>query len=77
MINVNDIVHSAPHDDLFFVLREIATLDDGSGAPVAVYSVYVPYGSLSRQDSAYPQTDDGLSIAIARCDYLAKRKAAR
>lgn len=26
-------------------------------------------------DSAYPRTTDGLSIAIVRCNYLAKRAA--
>jgi len=25
-------------------------------------------------DSSYPATDDGLSLAIARCDYLEKRR---
>ena len=28
----------------------------------------------STSDSAYPRTPDGLSIAIARCDYLAKTR---
>ena len=27
----------------------------------------------STSDSAYPRTPDGLSIAIARCNYLAKK----
>jgi len=29
----------------------------------------------STSDSAYPHTPDGLSIAIARCNYLAKKES--
>lgn len=29
----------------------------------------------STSDSAYPRTKDGLSLAIARCDYLGRREA--
>lgn len=38
------------------------------------YVVYRPYQAVaSITDSAYPKTPDGLSIAVARCDYLAGR----
>ena len=37
------------------------------------YVVYRVGLSVSISDSAYPKSPDGLSIAIARCDYLAKR----
>ena len=38
----------------------------------ASYTVYRTGLTHSTSDSAYPRTPDGLSIAIARCDYLAK-----
>jgi hypothetical protein len=43
------------------------------------YAVYrpAPGGTHSTGDSAYPRTPDGLSLAKARCDYLAKREAQR
>jgi len=31
----------------------------------------------SKTDSAYPKTDDGLSVAIARANYLDKREATK
>lgn len=37
------------------------------------YTVFKNVGTHSVSDSAYHKTEDGLSIAIARCDYLAKR----
>lgn len=37
------------------------------------YTVMVDSGTHSKSDSAYALTDDGLSLAKARCDYLAKR----
>ena len=40
------------------------------------YVVMRPHGSTaSETDSAYPRTPDGLSIAKARADYLARRAA--
>lgn len=40
------------------------------------YTVFGPHGNVaSIADSAYPATADGLSIATARADYLANRKA--
>lgn len=39
------------------------------------YTVYKQGITHSQADSSYPLTPDGLSIAIARCDYLAKSKA--
>jgi len=38
------------------------------------YTVYVVGVTHSVSDSSYPLTEGGRSIAIARCDYLAKRK---
>lgn len=39
------------------------------------YTVFVPSGAAATSDSTYPLTEDGLSVAIARCKYLAKRGA--
>lgn len=39
------------------------------------YVVYRNGTVAAQSDSAYERTEDGLSIAIARCDYLGKRKA--
>ncbi len=41
------------------------------------YTVYKTGLTHSKADSSYPRTADGLSIAKARCDYLAKREAFR
>jgi len=43
--------------------------------PEKAYAVCVSAGTHSTVDSAYRLDPDGLSIAIARCDYLAKRHA--
>jgi hypothetical protein len=43
------------------------------GCTRRAYVVYVTGVTHSTSDSAYERNDDGLSIAIARCDYLAKR----
>ncbi|OCJ65279.1 hypothetical protein A6U96_23365 [Agrobacterium tumefaciens] len=40
------------------------------------YTVYKVGATHSVSDSAYAKTPNGLSIAIARCNYLAKRAAA-
>lgn len=37
------------------------------------YTVYRTHHTHSLPDSSYDRSPDGLSIAIARCDYLAKR----
>ena len=39
------------------------------------YTVMRPHTPCSITDSAYAKTADGLSLAIARCDYLARRAA--
>ena len=39
------------------------------------YTVYRVGATASTSDSAYHKTDGGLSIAIARCNYLARRRA--
>lgn len=36
------------------------------------YTVFVTGATHSVSDNAYAKTADGLAIAIARCDYLAK-----
>jgi hypothetical protein len=63
-MNEADIMHESGQ---FWVCRERNA-----------YTVYVPYrgGSMaSESDSSYAKTTDGLSIAIARCNWLAKRHA--
>ena len=42
-----------------------------TGKAYAVMAVGVTH---STSDSAYERTPDGLSIAVARCDYLAARR---
>lgn len=37
------------------------------------FTVYHSGSMVSTPDSSYPATADGLSIAVARCNYLAKR----
>lgn len=44
------------------------------GRERAAYVVYKTGVVCSVSDSAYAKTPDGLSIAKARCDYLAKRE---
>lgn len=41
------------------------------------YIVYKNGVTHSTADSAYNRTPDGLSLAMARCDYLARRDAER
>jgi hypothetical protein len=41
------------------------------------YTVFLAGVTHSTSDSAYPLTADGLSIAKARADYLARRAAKR
>lgn len=41
----------------------------------ADYTVYRAGSTHSVADSSYAKDDDGLSLAIARCDYLASRTA--
>lgn len=38
------------------------------------FTVYVAGLTHSRADSSYAHTEDGLSIAIARCNYLARTR---
>jgi hypothetical protein len=40
------------------------------------YTVFKNCSTHARSDSSYAKTADGLSVAIARCDYLAKRELA-
>lgn len=35
------------------------------------YTVFRPDGLVAISDSAYPHDEDGLSCAVARCNYLA------
>jgi hypothetical protein len=48
----------------------------GRDRKAAAYVVYRANFTHSTSDSAYALTSDGLSIARARCDYLAGRAAA-
>lgn len=41
------------------------------------FTVYLIGLTHSKADSSYPLTDDGKSLAIARCNYLAKRANAK
>ncbi len=41
------------------------------------YDVMVVGLTHSTTDSSYARTDDGLSIAIARCDYLHRRNVVK
>lgn len=43
------------------------------GMTKTAYVVYRVNSTHSVSDSAYAKTPDGLSIAIARCNYLARR----
>ena len=56
---VKDIIHE---NGRFWVLRD-----------KRAYTVMVSGSTHSIGESAYPLTEDGLSIAKHRCDYLAKR----
>jgi len=38
------------------------------------YTVYINVATHSTADSSYVNTEDGLSIAIARCNYIAKKQ---
>jgi len=38
------------------------------------YTVFRTGPTVSESDSAYAKTSDGLSIAVARCDYLAQHR---
>lgn len=59
-----DIMHETPHG--YWVARDKDR-----------YSVWRPASTHSKGDSAYPKTDDGLSLAKARADYLDKTPAKR
>lgn len=59
-------------------MRESDIKYDGDGFWVAAvdkkqYTVYKTGLTHSTADSSYPFTNDGLSLAIARCKYLAKK----
>lgn len=56
-----DIVHQ---NGGFWVLRDRAA-----------YVVMRDTPTHAVSDCGFPKTDDGLSIAVARCDYLAQRAA--
>lgn len=64
-MNERDVIHEAGP---FWVGR--------TSAP-ASFTVYEVRGVASYPDSSYPANDTGKSIAIARCEYLARRKAER
>lgn len=58
MAREQDIMHDTPAGHYVYAERQS-------------YTVYKPQGFASVTDSAYAKTPDGLSIAIARCNYLA------
>ncbi len=62
MIKENDIVHE---NGKYWVMRN---------RKERCYSVMVSGATHSVSDSHYSLDDDGLSIAVARCDYLARPK---
>ena len=62
MLRESDIVHEAGN---YWVARERN-----------LYFVFKIGTTHSTSDSAYAKSDDGLSIAIARCNYLARRHPA-
>jgi hypothetical protein len=41
------------------------------------YTVFEIGATCSTSDSSYPKTSDGLSIAIARCNYLSSRNQSK
>jgi hypothetical protein len=60
----SDIAHE---NGAFWVLKDRAK---------KCYTVFRPNSPhASESDSSYPLTENGLSLAIARADYLAKREA--
>lgn len=65
MLKEKDIAHE---NGDFWVWRNVKS---------SCYAVMVTGATCSQSESAYPLDDDGKSLAIARCDYLAKRKAAK
>lgn len=67
MIRESDIMHE---NGDFWVLRS-------RGGKQPNYAVMKNVGTRSVADSAYELSADGLSIAIARCDWLARSAAAR
>lgn len=58
-------------------LKARGILDEMDGFYVArtgnAYTVFRPTATAARSDSSYPLTDDGLSLAVARMEYLANR----
>lgn len=62
MIKEKDIVHE---NGKYWVMRN---------RKERCYSVMVSGATHSVSDSHYSLDDDGLSIAVARCDYLARPK---
>lgn len=59
MTRESDIVHQS---GAFWVLRDRAA-----------YVVMRDLATHAVSDCGFPKTDDGLSLAVARCDYLAGR----
>jgi len=41
------------------------------------YTVYKDWGTCAKSDSSYAKTKDGLSLAMARCDYLGLQEISR
>jgi hypothetical protein len=62
-VKEKDIVHE---NGKYWVLRNESE---------SCYFVMEAGATHSKSESAYPLDPDGLSIAICRCDYLARRQA--
>ena len=57
------------------IMHESGAFWVGRDTDAPAYVVYRIGVTHSRADSGYPMNAAGLSLAIARCDYLAKRAA--
>lgn len=56
------------------IMHEVGNYWVGRYKEKGTYIVFKIGPTHSTSDSAYDLTPDGLSIAIARCDYLASRR---
>lgn len=56
------------------IIHEVGSYWVGRDKDEGAYVVFKIGTTHSTSDSAYDLTPDGLSIAIARCDYLASRR---
>jgi len=57
------------------IMHEVGSYWVGRDRKGKAYVVYKIGATHSVSDSAYDMTDDGLSIAIYRCNYLANKES--